>query len=60
MQERPTNTKLELPKKNFFFNNYILDVFLFVAAIILLLVTTIVMNILCKYKKCKTLEASFT
>ena len=32
--------------------------FLFVIAIILLLVTTIVINILCKYKKLKTLVAS--
>ena len=50
--------KLELPNKNFFFNNYILDVFLFVTAIISLLVTTIVMNMLCKHKKIKMLVAS--
>ena len=46
--------------KNFFFNNYILDVFLFVTAIISLLVTTLVMNIICKHKKLKTLVSSLT
>ena len=46
--------ELEVPNKNFFFNNYILDVFLFVTAEILLLVTTLVMYILCKHKKLKT------
>ena len=50
--------ELELPNKNYFFNNYILDIFLFVTAINLLLVTTIVMNIICKHKKLKTLVAS--
>ena len=48
---------LELSKKNVFFNNYILDVFLFVTAILSLLVTTILINILCKHKKLKTLLA---
>ena len=58
LQERQTNTELELPSKNFFFNNYILDVFSVFTAIISLLVTTIVMSILCKHKKHKTLVAS--
>ena len=49
---------LKLPNKNVFFNNYILDVFLFVTAIISLLATTIVINILCKHKKLQTLVAS--
>ena len=46
-----------MPNKNFF-NKYILDVFLFVIAIILLLVMTIAMNILCKHMKLQTLGAS--
>ena len=50
--------ELEVPNKNFFFNNYILDVFLFVTAIVSLLVTALVLYILCKYKKLKTLVAS--
>ena len=50
--------ELELPSKNFFFNNYILDIFLFVTVIISLLVTTIFINVLCKHKKLITLVAS--
>ena len=49
--------ELESPSKNIFLNNYILDNFLFVTAIILLLVTTIVINILCKHKKLKNLSS---
>ena len=52
------DTELELPNNNFFFNNYIFDVFLFVTAIVSLLVTTIVINILCKHKKLQTLVTS--
>ena len=52
--------KLELPYKNFFFNNYIVDIVLFVTAIILIMVTTIVMYILCKHTKLKTLVTSLT
>ena len=58
LQERHTNTELELPNKNFFFNSYIVDIFLFVTAITLLVVTTIVMYILCKHMKPKTLVTS--
>ena len=58
LQERYTYTELELPNKNFFFNNYIFNVFLFVTAIISLLVTILVINILCKHKKVKTSVAS--
>ena len=45
--------ELELPNKNFFFNNYIIDIFLFVTAMILLVITTIVMYILCKHMTLK-------
>ena len=58
LQERYTNMELELPNKNFIFNNYILAVFLFVTAIISLLLTTVVMSILCKLRKLITLVAS--
>ena len=37
--------------KTFFSNNYIIDVFLFVTAVISLLVTNLVIYLLCKYKK---------
>ena len=50
--------ELEGPNKNFFVNAYILDVFLFVAAIILLLVTKLGMFTLCRHKKPKNLVGS--
>ena len=55
MQERHTNMELELPNKNFFFNNYIVDIFLFVTALILIMVMTIIMYILYKHRKLKSL-----
>ena len=59
LQERHNNNNdLGLPNKNFFFNNYTVDMFLFVTAVILLVVTTIVVYILCKHKKLKSLVTS--
>ena len=46
-----------LPNKNFFLN-CIIDVFLFVTAIISLLVTTFAIYLLCKHKKLRTLVPS--
>ena len=46
-----------MAKKNFFFNNYTIDIFLFVTAIILLVVTSIVLYIKCKHAKLKSLVA---
>ena len=39
LQERHVNNDLELPNKTFFFNNYNVDIFLFVTAIISLVFT---------------------
>ena len=58
MQERHSNMELEMPNKNFFFNNYTIDIFLFGTAIILIMVTIRVMHILCKHTKLKTLVTS--
>ena len=58
LEERHINNDLELPIKNFFFNNFTVHHFLFVTAIISLVVTTIVMYILCKHKKLKSLVTS--
>ena len=44
-----------LPNKNFFSDNIIMDIFLFVATIISLLVTTLAIYLLCKHKKLQTL-----
>ena len=47
-----------LPNKYFFTNNFIADIFLFVTAIILLLVTNLAIYLLCIHKKLRTLVAS--
>ena len=44
--------------KNFFSNNYTLDIFLFVTAIISLLVATLAIHLLCKHRKLRTLVTS--
>ena len=49
LQERHTIKDLEMAKKNFFFDNHIIHIFLFVAAMISLLVTIVVLFIICKY-----------
>ena len=47
-----------MAKKNSFFNNYTVDVFLFVGAIILCLVTSVVLLIMCKHTQLKSLVTS--
>ena len=49
-----------MANKNSFFNNYTVDIFLFVTAIILLVVATFIMYILCKHVKLKSLVTSLS
>ena len=49
---------MKLPNKNFFSNNFIINIFLFIAAIIELLVTTLAIHLLCKCKKLRMLVTS--
>ena len=58
LQEKHTIMELEMPNKTFFFNNYTINIFLFVTAISSILVTIIVMHILCKHMKFETLLSS--
>ena len=44
--------------KNFFSNNFIIDIFLFITAVTSLLVTTLATYLLCKHKKLRMLVAS--
>ena len=44
--------------KNFFLDNYIVDIFMFMSAVISLLATTLTMYLLCKHKKLRALIAS--
>ena len=60
MNERHDTTDKNLPNKNFFTNNFIVDIFLFVTAIISLLVTNLAIHLLCKHKKLQTSVASLT
>ena len=57
MHERHNNG-LDLAKTNSFFNNYMVDIFLLITAIILLVVTTIFKYIICKHTKLKSLVTS--
>ena len=54
------NNGLDLANKSSFFNNYTIDVFLFVTAIILLMVTPKVLYIICKHTKLTSLVTSLT
>ena len=59
MQERNDRTKLKLnANKNFFSDNYIRDIFLFIKVIISLLATTFTVYLLCNHKKLQVLIAS--
>ena len=58
LKEMHKNNDLELANKNFSFDNYTVDIFLLVTVIISLVVTTIVMYLLCKHMKLKSLETS--
>ena len=57
MQERHETTILNT-NKNFFSDNYIVDIFVFISTIISLLTTTLTVYLLCKHKKIRALIAS--
>ena len=50
LQERHDSTKLNT-NKIFFSDNYIVDIFMFISAVISLLATTLTVYLLCKHKK---------
>ena len=58
LNERQNTTDENLLNKNFFSNNFIVDIFLFITAIISPLVTTLAIYLLCKPKKLRMLVAS--
>ena len=57
MQERHDSTELNT-NKNFFSDNYIIDVFLFITVIISLLATMLKVYLLCQHKKLRMLVSS--
>ena len=59
MKERHDTTNIESPNKNFFTNYLIVDIFVFTATIISAIVTMIILYLLYKHNKLRTLVASF-
>ena len=57
LNERHDSTDL-ITNKNFFSKNYIVDIFVFITALITLLVTTLAIYPLCKHKKLRMLVVS--
>ena len=57
LQERHDSMELST-NKDFFSENYIVDIFLFITAIISLLATTLTVYLLCKHKKLRVLMVS--
>ena len=57
LQERHKTTVLN-SSKNFFSNNHIMDIFMFISSIISLISTNLILYLLCKHKKIRTLIAS--
>ena len=51
LQERHDGMEAKLNTNINFFSNYIMDIFLFITAIIFLLATTLTVYLLCKHKK---------
>ena len=49
---------LEIPNKNFFTNTFIMDVYIFIIAIILIITTMIILHVLCKHNQLRTLVVS--
>ena len=49
LQERHDSMKLNI-NKNFFSDNYMVDIFMFISAVILLLATDLIVYLLCKHK----------
>ena len=60
LEEKHTSTDTNLPAKYFFSGNSILNVFPFVAAIILVLVILLAIYLLCRHMKLRTLVTSLT
>ena len=61
LKERHVSTVESLnSNKNFFTNNYIVDIFVFTSSIISLISTTLLIYLFCKHKHVRTLVVSLT
>ena len=60
LEERhvPANKLLKHSNKNFFSNNYIVDIFMFTSSVISLISTTLIVYLFCKHKQIRALMTS--
>ena len=60
LEERHVSTikSLKHSNKNFFSNNYIIDIFMFASSVISLISTTLIVYLFCKHKHVRTLITS--
>ena len=58
LQERHDDNATINTNKNLFFDNYFMDIYLFISAVILLLASTLTVYLLCKHEKLRVLIAS--
>ena len=58
LKERHVSRTLNYSRKNFFSNNYIVDIFMFASTVISLISTTLIIYLFCKHKQIRTLETS--
>ena len=58
LQKRHDDSIILNANRNFFSDNYIMDIFMFISAVFLLLATTLTVYLLCKHKKLRVLIAS--
>ena len=58
LEERHVSRTLNYSGKNFFSNNYIVDIFVFVSSVISLISTTLIVYLFCKHKQIRTLMTS--
>ena len=57
-EERHVSRTLNYSSKNFFSNNYIVDIFVFASSVISLISKTLIVYLFCKYKQIRTLMTS--
>ena len=57
-QRHVSTVELNTSNKNFFSNNYIVDIFMFTSSIISIILTTMIIYLFCKHKHTRTLVAS--
>ena len=58
LEERHESRTLNYSSKNFFLNNYIMDIFMFASSVISLISTTVIIYLFCKHKQIRMLMTS--